>query len=76
MSGRVISESSTRLLIPTLPEDYTALRDAVAWRGYAVPEGGLKPDEVLVMLEGWSARLLAAQGWVSWLAMKLWSRLP
>ena len=62
MSGRVISEGSTRLLLPTLPEDYTALRDAVAWRGLAVPEGGLEPDAVLVMLEGWSRAAVGSAG--------------
>ena len=58
------------LLIATGPADYAALRGASVWRGYAVTPGGLEPDEVLVMLQGWSARLQAAQGWGSWLAVR------
>ena len=56
-------------LIATLPEDYRALRDADTWRGHAVPPGGLEPPEVLDMLVGWSARLQAAQGWGTWVAV-------
>ena len=57
-------------LIASGPADYVALRGATHWRGYALPPGGLEPDAVLVMLQGWSARLVAAQGWGSWLAVR------
>ena len=56
-------------LIATLPEDYRDLRGADQWRGFAVPPGGLEPPEVLDMLVGWSARLQAAQGWGTWVAV-------
>lgn len=56
-------------IIPTGPQDYAALRGAGVWRGYAVPEGGLEPDEVLQMLVGWSQRLNDAQGWGTWIAV-------
>jgi RimJ/RimL family protein N-acetyltransferase len=57
-------------LIATLPADYRDLRGADQWRGYAVPPGGLEPPEVLDMLVGWSARLQAAQGWGTWVAVR------
>ncbi len=56
-------------LIATLPVDYRDLQGADQWRGFAVPPGGLEPPEVLDMLVGWSARLQAAQGWGTWLAV-------
>ena len=56
------------LLIPAGPEDYRDLA-APLWRGYRVPEGGLAPAPVMEILIGWSARLLAAQGWGSWIAV-------
>ncbi len=56
-------------LIATLPEDYRDLRGADQWRGFTLPPGGLEPPEVLDMLVGWSARLQAAQGWGTWVAV-------
>ena len=57
-------------LIASTQADYQALRGAVEWRGFAVPEGGLEPPEILDMLVGWSARLMSAQGWGTWLAIQ------
>ena len=56
-------------LIASGPKDYADLIGADTWRGYAVPPGGLEPEPVLRMLQGWAARLQAAQGWGSWLAV-------
>lgn len=56
-------------LIPSFPEDYQRLGEGGPWKGFALPEGGLEPPEVLEMLARWSARLQAAQGWGSWLAV-------
>ena len=56
-------------LIASGPKDYADLIGADTWRGYAVPQGGLEPEPVLRMLQGWAARLQAAQGWGSWLAV-------
>jgi RimJ/RimL family protein N-acetyltransferase len=57
-------------LIASGPADYQELSGAVKWREFAVPEGGLEPPEILDMLAGWSARLLSAQGWGTWLAVQ------
>ena len=56
-------------LIPCGPRDYADLIGANDWRGFAIPQGGLEPEAVLLMLQGWSARLQAAQGWGTWLAV-------
>ena len=56
------------ILIATGAADYAALKTG-SWRGFAVPRGGLEPGEVLDMLQGWSARVNAAQGWGTWLAV-------
>ena len=56
------------LLIAAGPEDYQACNPPL-WRGYRVPEGGLAPAPVIDILIGWSARLVAAQGWGSWIAV-------
>ena len=59
----------TLCLLASGPEDYPLLNGAT-WRGYMLPPGGLESPEVLTMLVGWSARLQAAQGWGSWLAVE------
>ena len=56
-------------LIACGPQDFADLIGAQDWRGFAIPDGGLEPEAVLVMLQGWSARLDAAQGWGTWLAV-------
>ena len=43
------------ILIATGAADYAALKTG-SWRGFAVPRGGLEPDEVLDMLQGWKRR--------------------
>ncbi len=59
----------TLRLIPTLATDYSALVGATSWRDWHVPEGGLEPADVLVMLAELCAELDAAQGWGTWLAV-------
>ena len=56
------------LLIASLPGDYLALQ-AGKLREFRVPDGGLEPPDTLHMLQDWSARLQAAQGWGTWLAV-------
>lgn len=56
-------------LIASVPEDYALLAAGGPWKGFRLPEGGLEPPEVLAMLGPWSARLQAAQGWGTWLAV-------
>ena len=56
-------------LIACGPQDFADLIGAQDWRGYGVPAGGLEPEAVLVMLQVWSARLQAVQGWGTWLAV-------
>lgn len=55
-------------LIASRPEDYQGLKTGI-WQGFRVPLGGLEPDETLDMLSGWSARLVTAQGWGTWLGV-------
>lgn len=56
-------------LLAAGPQDYAEIGRAGIWRGFVIPEGGLEPPETLQMLEGWSARLIAAQGWGTWLGV-------
>ncbi len=56
-------------LVATLPQDYQAFKTAAQWQGFALPEGGLEPPEVLDMLTGWAERLHSAQGWGTWVAV-------
>lgn len=58
------------LLTETRPADAAALLRTMDCRGYGLPPGVIKPDEVPAMPEGWSARLLAAQGRGSRLAVQ------
>lgn len=53
-------------LLATTGADYAVIGQGGPWQGHSVPEGGLEPDFVLVLLEGLSQRLHQAQGWGTW----------
>ena len=67
-------------LIATQPADYLALQAGPTWRGYRGAAGRAgTAGQCLQMLAGWSARLQAAQGWGTWLAVRAarsWPRWP
>jgi RimJ/RimL family protein N-acetyltransferase len=58
------------ILLATLPDDYLALIGAMQWLGYAVPAGGVEPDDTLRMLYGHCQQMQTAQGWGCWLAVR------